>query len=81
MDEEKKATYFSKNRTRLSNERTLLSYLRTALAFFILGAFLIKLVPTNFFITIGIVSIIFGIVILIYGVRRFFHLKKIINKR
>ncbi len=73
--------YLAQDRTHLANERTLLAYLRTSLAFLALGALLIKFLPTPFYISIAIVSIIFGIVVIAYGTKRFLKYKKHINSR
>ncbi len=69
----------AKERTHFANERTLLAYWRTALAFFALGAFLIKFVPQKNFIVAGIISIIFGIGLFIYGTKKFLNWKNKIN--
>ena len=71
--------YLTIDRTHLANERTLLSYIRTSFAFFVLGAFLIKFLSS--FVIIGIISIIFGFMVLIFGGIRFFDYKNKINKR
>ncbi len=69
----------ARDRTHLANERTLLAYLRTSLTFFALGAFLIKFVPTKFYIVLGLTSIILGVVFIFYGLKRFFDYKKRID--
>lgn len=69
----------AQDRTHLANERTLLAYLRTALTFFALGAFLIKFVPTKFYTVLGMISIIFGLAFIVYGIKRFSDFKKRID--
>lgn len=66
-------------RTHLANERTLLAYWRTSLAFLVSGAFLIKFVPSVYFIILAVASILFGIVLFIYGTARHIKYKKKIN--
>ena len=73
--------YLAQDRTYLANERTLLAYWRTSLAFFVLGAFLIKFLPSISFIIIAIISIIFGIGLFVYGTKRFLHYKEKIEVR
>jgi len=41
------------------------------LLFFVLGAFLIKFLPSISFIIIAIISIIFGMGLFVYGTKRF----------
>ena len=53
----------AQDRTHLANERTLLAYWRTALAFLALGAFLIRFVPSTFFLTVALLTILFGILL------------------
>ena len=73
--------YLARDRTHLANERTLLAYLRTSLAFLALGAFLIKFLPTPFYIGVAIVSIIFGTGLIVYGTKKFLKYKKHIDSR
>ncbi len=73
--------YLAQDRTHLANERTLLAYWRTALAFLVLGAFLIKFLPSMYSIITATISIIFGIGLFFYGVIRFLSYKEKINKR
>ncbi|MEK6827953.1 MAG: DUF202 domain-containing protein [Nanoarchaeota archaeon] len=73
--------YLAQDRTHLANERTLLAYLRTSLAFLVLGAFLIKFLPSHFYITVAVISIIFGAGLIIYGTKKFFKYKEHINRR
>ena len=71
--------YLAQDRTHLANERTLLAYWRTALAFLVLGAFLIKFVPSIYFIILALISILFGIALFIYGTARHIKYKEKIN--
>lgn len=73
--------YLAQDRTHLANERTLLAYWRTALAFLVLGAFLIKFVPLLLFMRLAIISIVFGIILFIYGSMRYLRYKKKISQR
>lgn len=73
--------YLAQDRTHLANERTLLAYWRTALAFLVLGAFLIKFFPSVHSITLGLISILFGVVLFIYGNVRHLKYKEKINNR
>ncbi len=73
--------YLAQDRTHLANERTLLAYWRTALAFLVLGAFLIKFLPSIRYITLALVSILFGVVLFIYGTVRHLKYKEKINPR
>ena len=73
--------YLAQDRTHLANERTLLAYWRTALAFLVLGAFLIKFVPSIYYMSLALVSILFGIVLFIYGSVSYLKYKKRINHR
>ncbi|MCR4284070.1 MAG: DUF202 domain-containing protein [Parcubacteria group bacterium] len=69
----------AEERTHLANERTLLAYWRTSLAFLVSGAFLIKFVPSIYFIILAVASVLFGIVLFIYGSARHIKYKKKIN--
>ncbi len=61
-------TNLSLERTMLSNERTLLSYIRTAFTIFLFGVAAMKLFEFNReVLIIGIISIIFGVAVLIEG--------------
>jgi len=74
--------YLAGDRTHLANRRTLLAYWRTSLAFMGVGAFLIKSYPSqSFIVTSSIVSIIFGILIFIYGTYWYGKVKKHIKDR
>ncbi|MDP2909044.1 MAG: DUF202 domain-containing protein [Nanoarchaeota archaeon] len=75
--------YLAQDRTHLANERTLLAYWRTGLAFLVLGAFLIKFLPLNSIpsITLALISILFGVVLFIYGTVRHLKYKEKINNR
>jgi putative membrane protein len=57
----------SRERTLLANERTWLAYVRTGLSFFLLGIGLIKLFDEVWVSYLGVVSLIFGIVVIVVG--------------
>jgi putative membrane protein len=69
----------AENRTHLANERTLLAYWRTALSFLVLGAFLIKFIPSVHSKILVILSIFFGIGLFVYGIARYIKYKEKIN--
>ena len=74
--------YLAGDRTHLANERTLLAYWRTALAFIGVGAFLIKFYPSQIYILVtSAIFIILGIGTFIYGISRFYKIKKHVHKR
>jgi len=73
--------YLSQDRTHLANERTLLAYWRTALAFLVLGAFVIKFLPSTPFIILALISVLIGVVLFIYGTARYIKYKDKINNR
>ena len=80
MEEQfKKRVRLAQDRTHLANERTLLAYWRTALAFLALGAFLIRFIPSENFLSLGIITILFGIVLFLYGIIKYFKHKKTID--
>lgn len=73
--------YLAQDRTHLANERTILAYWRTALAFLLLGAFLIKFIPSIYSTTLAFISLFFGIVLFIYSIVRYLKYKAKINNR
>jgi len=81
MAKENKQVILAKDRTHLANERTLLAYWRTALAFFGAGVLVLKFFPDGFYVTLGELSIVFGIILFIYGTIWFFIYKKRINNK
>ncbi len=68
--------YLAVDRTILANERTLLSYVRTALAFAAAGAALIHFFDSGSIEGIGWLMILFGIVILAVGGRRYIQMRQ-----
>ncbi len=76
MRKELKENLLSKDRTRLANERTLLAYLRTSLAFLILGSVMIRLNGTKGLFLGGVIAVVSGIGLFVYGVIRFRKYKK-----
>ena len=71
----------ARQRTEMANERTLLAYLRTALGFIAVG------IPAAWWFegaviqTLGVVSVLTGVVFIALGVRRFLTLKAEINRQ
>ena len=76
-----KNDFLAVDRTHLANERTFLAYSRTALAFLVSGSILIKFYPTSWLMIIGVGSIIFGILLFLYGIKKHIDWKKRIDKR
>ena len=69
------------DRTRLANERTLLAWLRTALMELVSGITLIKLFEGMMMAElVGFALLPLGLVTAIYGVRRFFHVRSLIER-
>jgi putative membrane protein len=69
------------DRTSLANERTFLAYVRTAMAFAAGGFGLIKLFETQIAIVVlGWIAIVAGSGILVYGIYRFFKIRRTISK-
>ena len=73
--------HLARDRSYLANERTLLAYLRTALAFLGLGVFTLKFISTLFAVLPGLALIGLGICTGFFGVYRFFHYQRLIEKR
>ena len=69
----------ARQRTELANERTLLAYLRTALGFIIVGIPAVWWMEGPGIQTLGVVSMVTGVVFLGVGIRRFFTIKAGIN--
>jgi putative membrane protein len=63
--------HLAKQRTHLANERTFLAYMRTAASFIVLGVALVRFLEDNLSKTLGWLSLVFGISILVYGLWRF----------
>ncbi|MFA5025769.1 MAG: DUF202 domain-containing protein [Candidatus Shapirobacteria bacterium] len=74
-----KKNFLALGRTHLANERTLLSYWRTALTFLVLGAYLIRQEPATEFLLPAIITIIFGLVLFVFGTVKFYQFKRVIN--
>lgn len=70
----------ARQRTELANERTLLSYIRTALGFFIVGIPAVWWLELPGIQSLGVVSLVAGVVFLGVGVRRFFSTKAAIDQ-
>ena len=67
-------------RTFMANERTLLAFLRTFMAFFIAGIGLIKYLDHPVFAEIGWIFIVLDGIFLIWGVRRYRHVRKVLRE-
>lgn len=72
--------YLAIDRTILANERTLLSYLRTALAFAVVGASAIKFFDSLVYEVLGVCFILFGLMVIGVGARRFLRVRKRIEE-
>lgn len=72
--------YLAIERTKLANERTLLTYIRTSLYFVVAGATVGHLINSTFWKVMGIPLIVFGLVIIVIGTRRFMKVRKAINE-
>jgi putative membrane protein len=71
----------ARQRTELANERTLLAYVRTALGCFIVGIPAVWWLELPGIQTLGVMSLLMGVVFLAVGVRRFFAIKAMINQQ
>jgi putative membrane protein len=71
----------ARQRTELANERTLLSYIRTALGFFIVGIPAVWWLELPGIQSLGVVSLVTGIVVLGIGIRRFITIKTEIERQ
>jgi len=70
----------ARQRTKLANERTLLSYIRTALGFFAIGIPALWWLEGVGFQSLGVVSLITGLLFLGVGVWRFVTIKAGIDR-
>lgn len=65
------------DRTVLANERTLLSYIRTSIALLAAGGTLVKIFPDEpAMVMLGIVLLVLGAVVSVFGIIRFVQMKK-----
>lgn len=71
----------ARQRTELANERTLLSYIRTAMGFFIVGIPAVWWLELPGVQTLGVVSLVGGVVFLGIGIWRFFTIKAEIDEQ
>lgn len=71
----------ARQRTELANERTLLSYIRTALGFFAVGIPAVWWLEGVVIQSLGVVSLVMGVVFLGVGVRRFLTIKGGIDRQ
>ena len=67
-------------RTLMANERTLLAFLRTSLAFCIAGIGLIKYLDHQALDAIGWIFIVLAGILLIWGVHRYRHVRKVLRE-
>lgn len=65
-------------RTKLANERTLLAYMRTFIGAFAAGVGFIKFTGDIFFVYTGFIMVSLAPFIMIFGVVRFFRVKRVI---
>ena len=66
-------------RTIMANERTLLAFLRTSLGFFLGGIALIKYLKHPIIEGLGWVFILLAAVFLVWGLYRYWHVKKVLK--
>jgi putative membrane protein len=71
--------YLAIERTKLANETTLLAYIRTGLYFLVAGSTIGHLVNTEFWKIVGTPLIVIGLIIMLFGVVRYFRLRKSIE--
>ena len=71
----------ARQRTELANERTLLAYIRTALGFFIVGIPAVWWMEGLGFQSLGVVSLVTGLLFLGVGVWRFVIIKRGIDRQ
>lgn len=70
----------ARQRTLLANERTLLAYIRTSLSAWIFGVAIAKLFEEQpYAVAIGILSILFGVFVFLFGFHRYKKYKSKIN--
>ena len=67
-------------RTIMANDRTLLAFLRTSLAFCAAGIGLIKYLDHLVFAVIGWIFVVLTGIFLIWGVRRYRHVRKVLRE-
>ena len=68
------------DRTQLANERTLLAYMRTALTLFIAGVSFIQFFGHQAIVITGWIFIPIGIAVAVIGLRRYYRMKKPIDR-
>ena len=66
-------------RTIMANDRTMLAFFRTSLTFCAAGIGLIKYLDHPAYDIIGVVFIALAVIFLIWGVHRYWHVKKILK--
>jgi putative membrane protein len=71
----------ARQRTELANERTLLSYIRTALGFFAVGVPAVWWMEGLGFQSLGVVSLVTGLLFLGVGVWRFVIIKRGVDRQ
>ena len=70
--------HLAADRTAQANERTLLAYVRTALTMFVAGVSFIRFFGRDIYTIIGTAFIPLAIVILLIGVWRYRHTRKVL---
>lgn len=68
--------FLATDRTILANERTLLAYLRTFISFFAAGIGFVKFVDNILVVFLGYVLVVFSIIVLWFGSKRYIKAKK-----
>ena len=71
--------YLAAHRTILSNDRSLMGSVRTALTTFVAGISFVKFFENKTLFIIGWVFVGVSIIILAYGIVRYYHIKKMIQ--
>jgi putative membrane protein len=66
-------------RTKMANETTLLSYIRTGLYFIVGGSTLGHFIETEFWRISGIPLMIIGIIIILFGIVRYYRVVKMLE--
>ncbi len=71
-----KSDYLAVERTNMANERTLLAYLRTFIILISSGVAIIKIEFLNQISLLGIILMAFSPLVLMFGIFRYYNLKK-----
>ncbi len=72
-------TDLAKDRTSLANQRTFLSYMRTALGVLALAVIIFKFAPITIGIPLGVVTVVFALILILYGIKSYQSMNNKIN--